>query len=1118
MGDAPVLEQLKRSRRVGLPVEGPDHQKLELLMESGKDYMLEHAKNLLQQCGSMPFLVSYSCDGTPCKEVVQRLDFQKPLSKQQTGAQQSQAQMRQGRMGKEVMVEHTFLRFFDALGNAHSGTIIKEPVPMWHGKDIDAVWGISRSDLFVARDHGHSGISIAHCTFDGGLFSGMCRRSMQEHMMRSVLRREEAVNRGLNPKDQLVTEWVVASRCTAHVCHNALKWAMSTCFPNGNPMKDLWEVCFGLNNSSGDLHRHLIVWLTLKVQFLPPELLPSPAATTQQWMAVGLPADLLDTVAAEWRLLWANDRLMISDVFAGDSGIIEDIADTILSFLTLEVFTESRWLTIGRSCRSLMLCMMFGLKSLVDYILAIPASNENHLSGFKKLFQGETQEFTLACALASYVSDGVLAEILEDNRAARKIHQWREVAKEEMDWVRSLDGEAMQGLVDRGLSGKLTARQLHDKVMHAALISWAFIEHEAFEPACQLPWSLGHGSIRDNLVALGQQEEEPDEPTTFKIWAALQKGTIPMNALVAGIRLLLECPWSTNTTEQQHASVSMVKRMHPDYTLKTILLRAGVHALGRLTPGLDKEDKLVEVLKKKMELMDGARTSKVNGRHMLLKALAEELQAQYEADNRKAPPSMYNRLFRMHGRQWQSLLPEERGKYEVMALQYKYDKENDLATAREELLALLRTSRHRAAEKHLSDADAPLTVHACRLTDAGAQRWQEIYDDLKQSPNTLKEKRQAAETCPEPLNAQEAHDLDVMPIRNKEVVLPVKPAWLPPVCRLRHQLRKAVLILMIPGGGNRCMKLLYCKQQPLEFHGIMVERCPPEAGDAADLVQGPGHLHDIAFLHTWRFNEVVFATWVDGQGLDIKDVLVFRNTSFISGGRIVTNEDAIPLQQVMDHADFPFKEPVECSGATEQEYKRRRTPDRDFAQHWKGAGEVLPDGEEEDTGACGSGDQEGGLNPGEGADTESSESEKEDAILDEAFRKLERDRPDGEGLVIVRLPDFQAMPRANGDAWQGQVKRKGEAQAWCKRVGLNQTFQVNMAVGAEAAKTLADAWAHRMQFLFDCASEGRFDTHASWATAMAEYQEPLDFVELASTGAGKIAWYAKAIRNTNVRV
>eukprot|EP00974_Lingulodinium_polyedra_P029244 2818284-Lingulodinium_polyedra.AAC.1 len=73
------------------------------------------------------------------------------------------------------MVEHTYIRYFDAVGDAHSATIVKEPIPMTHGKDHDAVWAIARRGLFVAREHGHTGVSICHCTFDGGLFSGLYR-------------------------------------------------------------------------------------------------------------------------------------------------------------------------------------------------------------------------------------------------------------------------------------------------------------------------------------------------------------------------------------------------------------------------------------------------------------------------------------------------------------------------------------------------------------------------------------------------------------------------------------------------------------------------------------------------------------------------------------------------------------------------------------------------------------------------------------------------------------------------------------------------------------------------------------------------------------------------------
>ena len=54
----------------------------------------------------------------------------------------------------EVLVEHSFVRYIDAIGVCHSACIIKEPIPMLHGKDHLATWGICREGLFVAREGG----------------------------------------------------------------------------------------------------------------------------------------------------------------------------------------------------------------------------------------------------------------------------------------------------------------------------------------------------------------------------------------------------------------------------------------------------------------------------------------------------------------------------------------------------------------------------------------------------------------------------------------------------------------------------------------------------------------------------------------------------------------------------------------------------------------------------------------------------------------------------------------------------------------------------------------------------------------------------------------------------
>ena len=117
MGEPSVVDQLKRSMRVSEGAGKEQLHQMELLMESGKDLCLEQAKQLVKDSGSMPILVSYSCDGTPCKEVLQTVEFKQPQSKSKRGSGSAAGQRRAVRQGFEVMVEHTFPRYFDDLGS-----------------------------------------------------------------------------------------------------------------------------------------------------------------------------------------------------------------------------------------------------------------------------------------------------------------------------------------------------------------------------------------------------------------------------------------------------------------------------------------------------------------------------------------------------------------------------------------------------------------------------------------------------------------------------------------------------------------------------------------------------------------------------------------------------------------------------------------------------------------------------------------------------------------------------------------------------------------------------------------------------------------------------------------
>eukprot|EP00974_Lingulodinium_polyedra_P101169 9801215-Lingulodinium_polyedra.AAC.1 len=224
---------------------------------------------------------------------------------------------------------------------------------------------------------------------------------------------------------------------------------------------------------------------------------------------------------------------------------------------------------------------------------------------------------------------------------------------------------------------------------------------------------------------------------------------------------------------------------------------------------------------------------------------------------------------------------------------------------------------------------------------------------------------------------------------------------------------------MTPGGGNLCTKFLFCKQNPRQFHGLIIERCEPRHVAVSQLLAGYGRLGDIPFERTWQIRATTLATWIVGRDIAIPNVLVVRNTSFLSPHWIVSNDDPIPLQAIIDNADYPMAKKVNDRLDRETVLKKRRH-DRDFKEEEAKAGGV-------GDGASDEAESHSGGEPkvsDEGSAEEGDEEveEAEDLAMEAAFGRLERQRPEREALVIVRLPDFQAMPRANGDSWQGQVR------------------------------------------------------------------------------------------------
>eukprot|EP00974_Lingulodinium_polyedra_P100782 9763746-Lingulodinium_polyedra.AAC.1 len=94
-----------------------------------------------------------------------------------------------------------------------------------HGKGGEAIYACGKEFLPKIRAHGHIGIVVWHFAFDGALHTFLAKR-FRQHLLGEAIQEAPGVRAaGGDPEELMLKVWVVDTQCTAHVCHNALKWS-----------------------------------------------------------------------------------------------------------------------------------------------------------------------------------------------------------------------------------------------------------------------------------------------------------------------------------------------------------------------------------------------------------------------------------------------------------------------------------------------------------------------------------------------------------------------------------------------------------------------------------------------------------------------------------------------------------------------------------------------------------------------------------------------------------------------------------------------------------------------------------------------------------------------------
>ena len=298
--------------------------------------------------------------------------------------------------------------------------------------------------------------------------------------------------------------------------------------------------------------------------FGPPE---DEDSVRQFWQALGVQPDWLDTLV-EVDPRWDGTKIVINASLQNRSDALEATVAVILYLWRWQQFSESRWCTIGASCRALIVSVVAGLEAVVAKCTSDPDTSNYYLNGFLR-FKAPVRRYAAVAALAAYPADSLQIELLADDRVVRRLPELQDCIQQELEFLESL-GPLVWERLNRvvGDQPPRYPHELRSETLQCAYTAYGFVDRRIFQVANSLPWSLALGDIAANLEALHQLDYKGTDSATLQIKELL---TLQFNrqALGLAVELLKDVPWTSVTVEQGHGSMAVIHKLHP------MLLRSG---------------------------------------------------------------------------------------------------------------------------------------------------------------------------------------------------------------------------------------------------------------------------------------------------------------------------------------------------------------------------------------------------------------------------------------------------------------------------------------------------------------------------------------------------------------
>ena len=1085
-----VVSIVRRYSRPSAAIE--DNPKFRAkFLEVCKAYLRQRAQELVLEANNAPMLVHYSSDGTP-------LSTKRTI----TAGQGSEYTVhRQGRDTEEFLVQHSFVRFLDGLGRHRTAMVLREPMPLTEGKSGLALFSAATEFNRTARELGHTGISIAHYSFDRAAYSAVGRYLKQHHkILESTF---DGCVQGLTREALSLSEWVVCSPCALHDGHKSLSWAMRDHFSNTQLMNDIFIVIAAGRNSFGLLHHYLATWLSAKLTFVADELLPPMDDRAAIWTALGAEPALVQQLAFELRLQWKDDQLQIAASCAElEDNLLEKLTASLLGLWEIKQFSASRWATVGTSCRGLLAAMLSGFESLVSFVRADPKASDFHLHGFTKLTL-PAKRFVATAGLASYVSEGFLLQLMQDSRVPLKCAELEEALNDEVSYLAGVKDVVWNALAE---PCHMSGGELRSDVLGASHISIGFLQSKVLQEAKDFPWCLGYGDQTSKLSDL-KAGPQPEEPVTAKIWQLLHLGFNDLQ-LKRGLDLLMDCPWGTATVERQHASATLVKKHHPEYGLESLVSRAFFHTLRLCLPGQSPEEKHLAAQQRKLERLVQQNPQRITGRHVFVKDLMSEASGR-KARGKATPSAVSKTIIKRHGSRWQQMGPRDKDKYSSRAALERSAAQQRLSAevmAQSESIAL-------AASRLIANIGErpPLTPSEARLSLEDFCRIGTMMSSPGFTEQAVSALRQSAVKAPPLPNPTTVSAMAAVSLYDRKVPAE-KPAWLPPLCWHRDFFQRCALLFDGPD-GTECFKFLYASQSP--FFACFSKLRPMDFFLPIEHVTGKNWVAMSSAHREFRFHTDFMEScpWHELPQVPLESVKVLTDLEHAGGDVVVSSSSLLPLQDVLSWLPAVNK-PKQSQG-------KQATPSKVLAspalleEHPFLKGFLAQHAEDSPSDHASSSTQPP-------PDTEEQPAAEDDAF-EELCRELDAKRREWaevehsyQNVFQVTLLGGVWLIKREGRAIEGfraAPKVNSEAEAWLVQYSFSKSASYFVSVyGEQLASAMAHAWAHRMYYFFSLWDASGDPSYRYTAEDVANYVEQPTFTTATQNLTGRQLSRVQALR------